>query len=383
MARSGMGDNTMLKNEIKKKLIWPDYRNCIANLPNSILKKFGVETVGDTLPLLDRYLTKDYKNIVVILLDGMGKTIIESHLKEDGPFRSHLAGIYNSVFLSTTVAATTSVMSGLQPCEHSWLGWECYYPSVDKNITVFFNYLQGTEEQAAPYNVPWTVTHYENVFEKINKSGKKAFMLAPFMPPNPKNTGELCDEIKNKCNEPGQKYVYAYWNQPDGLMHRNGCKADVVHEAMLAMEEDIRRLADELNDTLIVVTADHGHIDNEFAVLQDYPRLCDCLVRLPSLEPRVLNLFVKEDKRDFFENEFNRLFADNFLLMPMEEVIAKNLFGTGKHHEQFRGMLGDYLAIATGSLSIFFNEERWLSMHGSLTEDEMQIPLIVFESSGH
>ena len=89
--------------ESKKTLVFPDYKNCIANLPNSVLKKFGVDTVGDTLPLLDKYLEKDYKNIVVILLDGMGKAILEHHLKENGPFRSHLAGIYTSVFLSTTV----------------------------------------------------------------------------------------------------------------------------------------------------------------------------------------------------------------------------------------------------------------------------------------
>lgn len=60
----------------KHKIVLPDYKNCIANLPNSILKKLGLPTNGDTLPLLDKYLQKDYKNIVVILLDGMGKAIL-------------------------------------------------------------------------------------------------------------------------------------------------------------------------------------------------------------------------------------------------------------------------------------------------------------------
>ena len=78
---------------MNQKLVWPDYKNCIANLPNSILRKFGVTPAGDTLPLLDRYLEKDYRNIVVILLDGMGKSILERHLEKDGAFRSHLAGI--------------------------------------------------------------------------------------------------------------------------------------------------------------------------------------------------------------------------------------------------------------------------------------------------
>ena len=62
----------------------------------------------------------------------------------------------------------------------------------------------------------------------------------------------------------------------------------------------------------------------------------------------------------------------------MEAALEKNLFGTGAHHPQFRGMLGNYLAIATGDLSIYFNKERWKSVHGSVTEDEMLIPLIVF-----
>ena len=177
--------------ENAKKLIWPDYENCNANLPNSILRYFGAETAGKTLPLLDRYLDKEYKNVVVFLLDGMGKAIVERHLAENGPFRSNQKGIYRSVFLSTTVAATTSIMSGLQPCEHSWLGWDCYYPQVDKNITVFFNYEQGTEIPAADYDVPHTVTPYETVFDRIHKVGKQAYMFAPFWEPKTDYIGEM------------------------------------------------------------------------------------------------------------------------------------------------------------------------------------------------
>lgn len=363
----------------QKKLIWPDYENCIANLPNSILKKWKIPAAGGTLSLADKYLQKDYKNVVVLMLDGMGKVILEDVLDENGPFRSHLAGIYESVFPSTTVAATTSAMSGLQPCEHCWLGWECYYPQVDKNVTVFLNTIQGTEEPAADYNVAWTVTPYENVATTINKAGGKAYGCAPFVAPYPKSIEELCAQMKDLCEKPEQKYIYAYWNQPDGLLHRNGCGSKVVKEALENIEANVNKLAGELEDTLLIVTADHGHIDNDYVVLQNYPQICDCLVRLPSLEPRALNFFIKEDKKEIFEKEFRKEFGDKFLLMPMEEAINNNLFGTGKHHENFRAMLGDYLAIATDNVTIYYNDERWISMHGSLTENEMLIPFIVFE----
>ena len=68
------------------KLVLPDYKNCIANLPNSVLKKFGLETLGSSLPLADQYMAKKYKNIVVLLLDGMGTHILEKHLAKDPRF---------------------------------------------------------------------------------------------------------------------------------------------------------------------------------------------------------------------------------------------------------------------------------------------------------
>jgi len=372
---------------MENKIVLPDYKNCIANLPNSILKKLGVVTNGDTLPILDKYLQKDYKNIVVILLDGMGKAIVERHLKSDGSFRSHLAGIYSSTFLSTTVAATTSVISGLQPCEHAWLGWDCYYPQIDENVTVFLNKIQGTEKPAADYNVAWTFTPYENVFEKIKKAGKEAHFVAPFLDKEIDGFEKICKHIKNICKSKvddsksveSPRYIYAYWNQPDGLLHTYGCGSNQAHECIVDLEKQVAELAAELDDTLLVVTADHGHIDTDFVYIQDYPELYDCLIRKPSLEPRVLNLFIKEEKKDFFVKEFNRLFGQKFILMTKEEVIAKKLMGTGKHHKMFSSMLGDYLAIATGNLSIYANGQKFVSLHGSLTPDEMEIPLIVYE----
>lgn len=366
----------------QKKLVWPDYENCIANLPNSILKKWKIPTIGGTLALADKYLQKDYKNVVVLILDGMGKLVLEEALDEEGPFRSHLAGIFNSVFLSTTVAATTSAMSGLQPCEHGWLGWDCYYPQVDKNVTVFLNTVQGTDEPAADYSLAWSVTPYENVVTTINKAGGKAYGCAPFLEPFPKSIEEICSRIKELCEESDSKYIYAYWNQPDEDLHDNGCKSIVVKETLKNIEMVVNKLAEGLEDTLLIVTADHGHIDTDYVVLQDYPKICDCLIRMPSLEPRVLNFFIKDDKKDIFEKEFKKEFGDKFLLMPMEDAIKKNLFGTGKHHENFRAMLGDYLAIATDNLTIYFTDERGLTMHGSLTEEEMLIPLITFECVG-
>ncbi len=135
--------------ETRQKLYLPDPRNCLVNLANSVLARFGAVPLHDTLPLADQYLGGKRKNVVLLLLDAMGISILEKHLDRNGFFRSHLAGSLESVYPPTTVAATTSVMSGLYPNEHGWLGWDMYYPKLDKNVTVFTNSEQLTEKEGA------------------------------------------------------------------------------------------------------------------------------------------------------------------------------------------------------------------------------------------
>lgn len=365
------------------KIQLPDYKNCIANLPNSILKEFGIDERGSTLQLLDSYLEKEYENIVVILLDGMGKCIVDKNLSSNGFFHSNLAGTYTSVFPPTTVAATTSIANGMEPCEHGWLGWDCYYPQIDKNVTVFLNKETGTEEQAAAYNVAWKYCGYESIVSKINQKGFLAYEATPFAEPYPDSFSKICDRIQKLCRKPGKKYIYSYWNEPDHLMHEKGCYGNEAKDLILDLEQQVQQLCENLENTIVIVTADHGHMDSKGVALTDYPKLTECLLRLPSIEPRALNLFVKEDKKIQFEKEFKREFGDKFLLWTKEEVLAKKIFGTGKEHSDFRNMLGDYLAIAVDDLSIYSTREEadfFVGVHAGLTEDEMIIPLIIIET---
>ena len=80
-----------------KKIKYPDYANSTVSLANSILKYFGAPVHHETLGLLDRkFAEREYENVVVILLDGMGKCIVDGNLEPDGFFASHLAGTYSA-----------------------------------------------------------------------------------------------------------------------------------------------------------------------------------------------------------------------------------------------------------------------------------------------
>lgn len=360
----------------------PDYENCIANLPNSILKKWGLPQRGSSLPLADWYLEQDCTNVVVLLLDGMGSSILKRHLDADGFFRTHVAGTYSSTFPPTTVAATTSIDNGMAPCGHGWLGWDCYYPRIDKNVTVFLNTEQGTDTPAAEYFVAGRYCGYESILEQIRKAGGNAYAVSPFVAPRPQSFEQICAQILELCQKPGQKYIYAYWTEPDHIMHVSGCGSEASREMMQRLEVQVGELTEQLKgtDTRLFVTADHGHIDSKGVSITDYPELMDCLVRMPSIEPRALNLFIKEGKKAQFEQAFQRLFGDKFILYTKQQVLEQQLFGTGMEHAEFRAMLGEYLAVAVSDLSIYNSREeaaRFIGVHAGLTREEMEIPLIV------
>ena len=375
-----------------------DYDNCLVNLANSVLKRFeapagggaeaeveaGAETGagGKTLAAVDRYLDKGYKNVVVLLLDGLGTRIMERNLREDSFLRANFKSSISSVFPPTTVAATTAVMSGLQPIESAWLGWDCYYPQVDKNVTVFFNTEQGTDIEVSTENIPWTYYGYESVVNRLVREGKNAYNAIPFLPPFPKTFPEICDRIEELCESEGEKYIYAYWDEPDSVMHKYGCYSAEARDVIGDLDKTVKKLAGKLKDTLLIVTADHGHIDGRNVSITDYPAIMECLVRMPSVEPRALNLFVKEEKRAQFERAFNKEFGEDFVLLTKEEVYETKLFGTGEPHKNVDAMIGDYLAVAITDLTIFNNREEakhFKSVHAGYTREELTIPLIVIE----
>lgn len=141
-------------------------------------------------------------------------------------------------------------------------------------------------------------------------------------------------------------------------------------------------MCEELEDTLLIITADHGHIDGRNIAITDYPDILDCLIRLPSIEPRALNLFVKEEKKQEFEKRFHKEFGNDFVLLNKQEVYESKLFGYGKPHKNVDAMIGDYLAVAVSDLTIFNTKEEaenFKGVHAGYTKEELMIPLIVIE----
>ena len=112
---------------MRSKLLYPNYDHSILGIPNSLLNYYGAKAHHTSLPILDKLLKQNYKNVILIILDGMGMDMLQHNLSPLSFLRCHIKTKISSVFPSTTTVATTTYYSGLTPIEHGWLGWVPYF----------------------------------------------------------------------------------------------------------------------------------------------------------------------------------------------------------------------------------------------------------------
>ena len=366
-----------------ENIIYPDYNNCNLNLITSILKFYNVKTNHTSLQLIDEKLKKNYKNVVLIVLDGMGKHILDN-ISKNGFLNKHNISTLTSVYPSTTTASLTSYYSGLSPYESGWIGWSQYFKEYGRAIDMFKHTesYKGDSVKDAKIDVFKEILNYETIFQKIENASPdtKTYEIEP-------NYAEKRSKraIQMLCSTKDKKFVFAYYDNPDSLLHKYGTNSSEVKDMLLNAEKTIENTLSNLSDTLVIISADHGHkdIDKIYSFL-DYPELFDMLIMPPSLEARITSLWVKENKKENFEKVFNKLFKNEFLLLPTEKALEMNLFGYGKKHKKLEDFLGNYISISISSSAfvidnyLFSGKEKKRSTHCGLTKEEMQIPLIVF-----
>ena len=362
-----------------------NYNECITNLACSIRKYFELDYQHNTLSYVDELLEKKQpKNVVVILFDGMGSRILDRVLDKEDFFIKNRKKEITTVFPATTTAATYSVMTGLNPVEHGYLGWYSYVEPLDKIIMLF----RGIEKDSQKVNKEYDEIRNKllinrTITDEINEIGKyKSKILFPFGDSPYKDLDNMLEIIKKECQKDGKKYIYAYDTEPDHTMHKLGTDAHEINEIVENINFKVEELSRKLKDTVIFVVADHGHKNIENIMLRDYPDIVDCLEKNTSIEPRAINFFIRENKKQKFEVLFNEYFSNDFDLYTKEDVINSNLFGKGKENEIFRDILGDYLAIAkTNKTLLYGGSEILKSQHAGYTDDEIYVPLIVINTN--
>ena len=363
------------------KFIKPDWENSNLNISATLAEFLGAENKNKTLKILNDELEKGYKNVVFICLDGFGINPIKINLDENALLRKNIKQVLTSTFPSTTTNATTSLLCNKLPLEHGWFGWSLHFDEINKNIDIYLHRDSQTGE-LIDYEYP-IAESVEMYFENAKADYEINTVLPPYVKVKNEdskisieNEIEMCDAIRKICSKNSKQFIYAYLPEPDSTMHEFGVSSKEAKQKISEIHNEIERLYNDLSDTLIIITADHGQIDVDGYVEcfkdKEMNEMLECV---PYLDARTPAFIVKKGKELDFEKMFEKRYGNDFKLFKTSDLIADGWFG---NQGKFGYMLGDYIAIGVTHKQFisYENMKRFKGHHTSVTE-EMEVPLII------
>lgn len=365
-------------------IIIPDYKHSLMNITTTILKHYKVPSAFESLPDLEKELKKGYRNIVLLLVDAMGSEILNKHQEETRYLLDNQVDVLTTVFPSTTVSATTSVLTGKPPVNTGWIGWLQYIKEEDKSVIFFMNKDFYDETVEFDYNVSEKFAPVIKIYDQIKQYNPKIMtheIFPEFRTPEHKTFKDLCNTILKTTQEPGEHFIYAYWDKVDTYLHKHGTQSEIVIEHLKEINQDVQEFIQKLDeDTIVIITADHGQIDIEEIELWNYEEIIDTFKHKPSIEARATAFFIKEGMEEQFVSEFNKHFGEWFILYKSEDFLKLKYLGEAEEHYKLKEFLGDYFSVAIDKYSFkLVNSKRaFKAQHAGLTKDEMSIPLIIF-----
>ncbi|MDX1746065.1 MAG: alkaline phosphatase family protein [Halobacteriales archaeon] len=376
---------------------------CFAGIPHTVAGWLGVDTGPDLPP--DVIPAADFtpEIVLVVLIDGYGLT----QWTRDRPTHAFLDRLSDratvtpltSVYPSETAAALTTFHSGVLPAEHGVIGWNVYEPTIDQSFEALpFRTKAGNAPtglsradvaDAEPLDPRFTaagVDYRQVVPSDITPAGRTVHPYDDLdaFPGQLKTAIEAADP---------PAYVYAYLPQIDTVAHAHGTTATAYRTTLAAILDRLEAVFSGLDpgtaeDILLVVTADHGHVDTDpdrnidlstVSTLESHLRrhADGTPVRFAG-SARNVHLHLESGAVDSVREALDPLIDG--LILTKEEVLDSGLFGPTPS-EMFRRRLGDLL-VTHRDLGVWWGDAEpstlaHVGMHGGLHPDEMLVPFAV------
>lgn len=336
-----------------------------------------------------------YRNVCVVLVDGLGQELLERHRGHAPALRRATSlGVLDAAFPSTTAASLATLGTGEAPGNTGMVG----YDVVDPARRVVVNQLSGWDPavdpeawQPMPTVLETLQEHMETVTVSMPKYQGTPLTRAALRGGEFDGAGSTLARISraaDRLNTRTPTFMYLYWGELDQTGHRDGSESERWLEALEELDSGMRRLLSRTGEeTLVLLTADHGMVDVPPQDRHDYSTMPDLVrgVELTAGEPRLVQLHL-EDPTDHRVREdlvaaWSEHYGERAWILDRDRMIEAGYFGPSIR-EGVRERIGDLLIAARGSLALYDTRRvrpRALEMvgqHGSWTDAERRVPLL-------
>ena len=370
----------------------PDYQGaCIANLVPALLGNSEPDAAVDWLPAAARRS----RQIVLLVVDGLGWEQLRARAAL-APTLTAADGIdqpITSVAPTTTACALTSITTGSRPCDHGLLG---YRLAIGTEILNVLRWTVGSDRaRDARRTVPAHRFQPRPPFatspRPVPVVSKREFGGTGFTAAHLGNSplhgysvqSSLPIEV-GRLLRADERFVYAYYDGIDKVAHGSGLGAHYDAE-LRSVDRLVGDLVSELPPgAVLVVTADHGQIDVGPQV-ELLGREVMSGVQFISGEGRFRWLHALPGAADDLEAAVLDRYGASTWVMSRDRLIDEGLFG-GPVPVDHLHRLGDVALLPHDSHAFVdpadTGENRLHSRHGSLTRDEMLVPLVALAGDG-
>ncbi len=363
---------------------------------------YGARSLGDVVPAVAEALgtrvgtppsglvLPGATSYVLFLIDGLGVRLLERYAHAAPYLSSLLAGSSPATagVPSTTSTSLTSLGTGLTPGGHGLVGFTTRVPGTDQLLnallwdadvdplewqpnTTAFSSLQAAGVQVSVVNKRefdgsglTVAAHRGADYVGVDRVGER-----------------IAAVVAASRERPSLTYVYD--GDLDWTGHRWGVSSSQWLQQLSMIDHEAEQLREALpTDRRLVVVADHGMVDVPNEVRVDVAADDDLRsgVALVGGEARFRHLYCTGGAVPDVLATWREVLGERATVLSRGEAIVRGWFGAVDPAVLPR--IGDVVVACHGDFAVlstegFPYERKLVGMHGSLTPDEMLIPILI------
>lgn len=334
------------------------------------------------------------RQVCVLLVDGLGWNALRAE-PEVTPFLTSLltapgSRVLTSVFPTTTPIALTSLGTGLPPGEHGILGLF---------LRLATGQLVNTLARPAETDLR-ALQPLPTVFERAVEAGVVVARVGPAafdgnglteaglrggLYLGAESVGERVAAAAAAVRSGERSLTYVYLGDLDSTGHRHGCAGEAWRQELAHVDRVAEQLAAALPPgATLLVTSDHGMVDvppDRRWDVATTPALQDG-VEVVAGDLRGAHVHTLDGARDDVLAAWRATLGAEFWVGTRDDAIGAGLYGPVVS-DSARPRIGDVVAAALGVSAVLDSRtvpptvRVLLGLHGSVTDDELLVPLLV------
>ena len=374
----------------------PQAPTSLADVVPSLLAGLGVAEFADRVGL------GPVRGVCLLLVDGLGWHCLRDHPR-DAPFLTSLTEGREPIragFPATTAASVATIGTGMPVGQHGIVGYTFVTPDGDLINALSWRTHGGSHVDLRKRFVPEEIQPRSTALERAAAAGVTVTLAVPHAHRDTglnraalrgadflgvHALGDLAAGALAAVSGNQPSLCYAYHGDLDLLGHVYGAGSLPWRLQLAHVDKLAAVIAEGLPPgAALVVIADHGMVTvpEESRLDFDTEPSLQAGVRLLGGDPRARYVYTEPGATDDVRAAWSELIGDRAWIRTCDEAIAAGWFGPIVE-PQVRDRIGDLVVAARTDFAVVQSRvtprlSRLIGHHGSLTDDEQLVPLLVY-----